>query len=168
MIVIWDDHEYSNDCWGDEHVSKRQDKRSMEPAVATPSELFEYMPIDDSSPMSGSSPSLIQAFTHAPACSATSTLGKTFTWYHGLSQLPSRSLIPEEAYRAAPRSMRRTLWRLGLIQIFEFDDGFAAIDIDAPLYARQKTGAPVTCRNRRPSGVWTCAGRCPTKSGARG
>lgn len=48
MIAIWDDHEFSDDCWGDEatYFDGKQPEKQTDRRVAAERAYWEYMPID--------------------------------------------------------------------------------------------------------------------------
>lgn len=141
MIVIWDDHEYSNDCYGATSTYQNGAASEVNGPRRRNAEraFFEFMPIDDSSPMSG--PLTVVETNLFPR----TRLFRDFRFGQNLHLVLTdfRSfrpdhLIPEEAYPGSPALTSSALRALGAYPIFEFDDNFAAIDIDAPLYARQK------------------------------
>ena len=141
MIVIWDDHEYSNDCWGATSTYQNGKTSEVNGTRRRNAEraFFEYMPIDDSSPMSG------QLTVADSSLYPRTRLFRDFHFGQNLHLVLTdyRSfrpdhLIPEEVYPGSAALDASALRALGAYPIFEFDDSFAAIDIDAPLYARQK------------------------------
>ena len=48
MIVTWDDHEFSNDCWGSHatYLNGREDENDVERRKAANQAWFEYQPVD--------------------------------------------------------------------------------------------------------------------------
>ncbi len=141
MIVMWDDHEFSNDCWG----ASGTYQNGKAPEVSGPRRrnaeraFFEYMPVDDATAAAGTL-SVIEANLYPRT-----RLFRDFRFGQNLHLVLTdyRSfrpdhLIPEETYPGGPALDASALRALGAYPIFEFDDNFAVIDIDAPLYARQK------------------------------
>lgn len=49
FIVMWDDHEYSGDCYGDTatYFNERQNERDTQRRVNAEQAFFEFMPVDD-------------------------------------------------------------------------------------------------------------------------
>lgn len=141
MVLIWDDHEYANDCYGAN--STDQDGKTSEQngtrRKTSERAFFEYMPIDDAPAASGSlsvvesnlfpKTRLFRDFRFGKRLHLILTDYRSFRPDH---------LIPEEAYPGTLALDPVALKALGAYPAFANDDNFAAIDIDAPLYARQK------------------------------
>ena len=141
MILIWDDHEYANDCFGASSTDQNGKTSELTPSRRRFAEraFFEYMPIDDLSAPSGTlavtetrlypSAKLFRDFRFGKHLHLLLTDYRSFRPDH---------LIPEEAYPGTPALNRLALQALGAYPVFAADDAFAVIDIDAPLYTRQK------------------------------
>lgn len=141
MIVIWDDHEFANDCFGPSSTDSDGKSQELNPPRRRAAEraFFEYMPIDDASSPSGSLKVIESELYPKTRLFRDFRFGKhlhlVLTDYRSFR--PDH-LIPEEAYPGNLALDQLALQSLGAYPAFAANDSFAVIDIDAPLYARQK------------------------------
>ncbi|HMU40010.1 MAG TPA: alkaline phosphatase D family protein [Pseudomonadota bacterium] len=141
MILMWDDHEFSNDCWGASGTYQNGKVSEVDGTRRKNAEraFFEFMPVDDPAVQSGSlkvdeanlypRTRLFRDFVFGKNLQLVVTDFRSFRPDH---------LIPEEAYPGSAALDATALRALGAYPVFQNDPNFAVIDIDAPLYTRQK------------------------------
>lgn len=141
MICMWDDHEFANDCYGATSTDGNGTFSETSPDRRRSAEraFFEYMPVDDASSPSGSLSVVDEKLFPKTRLYRDFRFGKrlhlVLTDYRSFR--PDH-LIPEDAYPGSLALDAVALQALGAYPAFASDDNFAVIDIDAPLYARQK------------------------------
>lgn len=141
MIVMWDDHEFSNDCYGASGTYQNGKFPEFDANRRKNAEhaFFEYMPVDDPGAAAG------DLKVNDAKLYPQTRLYRDFVFGKNLHLLVTdyRSfrpdhLIAEDAYPGATALDATALRALGAYPVFETDPNFALIDINAPLYARQK------------------------------
>jgi alkaline phosphatase D len=147
FVVIWDDHEFSNDCWGAHatYTNGATDELQVERRRNAEQAFFEYLPIDTIPPGgAGSLPAppvypesrIYRELTFGTCLRLVLTDFRTYRPDH---------LIPEDAY---PGTLFLTAEELAAevaagrlpaaLQDLVAGDSFAAMDIDAPAQAAVK------------------------------
>jgi alkaline phosphatase D len=135
VIVIWDDHEYSNDCHGAVAAYYNDTKDELDEARRKNANQawFEYMPVDFAD----------EGFVYDQAAEYKSDIkiNRDFTFgkhvhlvMTDLRTHRADHIIPEGAYPGAVALDQATLTGLGLMPSF----GFPYVDIDAATYADYK------------------------------
>ncbi|MFL5347860.1 MAG: alkaline phosphatase D family protein [Hyalangium sp.] len=142
FIVMWDDHEFSNDCWGANATYEDGRHNEFEPDRRRNAEqaFFEFIPIDanpagaaagaidvDSEPKYPNT-HIYRDFEFGKHVRLIVTDYRTYRPDH---------LIPEDGYPGAVVMDEPTLTALGALPAFN-SDLFAYINVDAPEYALQK------------------------------
>jgi alkaline phosphatase D len=140
FVFIWDDHEYSDDCWGatatytngltnETNVDRRRNSEQV---------FFEYVPLDHPGVAAGLID--IDSLPRYPDTKIYRDIG--FGKNMRLIVADYRTyrpdhLIPEDAYPAQVIMDSTALATAGLTDVFQ-SDTFAYVDIDSPDYATQK------------------------------
>ncbi|QRK08097.1 alkaline phosphatase D family protein [Archangium violaceum] len=140
FIVVWDDHEFSDDSWGstatysDGRANERSDERKRNAEQA----FFEYIPLDTTQSGAGaidvdSTPRypdtrIYRDFDYGKHLRLLLTDYRTYRPDH---------LIPENAYPGTVVMDDTALGEAGVATVLTSDD-YAYVDIDAPEYAEQK------------------------------
>ncbi|NMO18144.1 metallophosphatase [Pyxidicoccus fallax] len=141
FIVVWDDHEFSDDSWGAHanYTDGRQEELQVERRRNAEQAFFEYLPVDPDEAPEGVVD--LDATPRYPdtrvwrALDFGTTLRLIVTDYR--TQRPDH-LVPEDAWPATVAVDAAALATLGLTAAFAADT-FAYVDIDAPEYAEAKT-----------------------------
>lgn len=155
MIVVWDDHEFSNDCWGAHATYTNGLRDEYQPERRRNAELafFEHLPIDNTE----APPGVIDVDS-VPRYPDT-RIWRDFVFGRHLRLLVTDyrtyrpdHLIPEDAYPATVVMDAAVLAALGLTQAFAADT-FTYVNIDEypaqqavlrGVYAQQATAAGLT------------------------
>ncbi|WP_244224526.1 alkaline phosphatase D family protein [Corallococcus sicarius] len=140
FIVVWDDHEFSDDCW-DAHANYtdgRMDEFEPERRRNAEQAFFEYQPLDVTAAPAG--PVGVDSIPRYPDARIWRDL--SFGRHLRLLVTDYRSyrpdhLIPEDAWPGAVVMDAAVLLSLGLTAAFAADT-FAYVDIDAAQNAPQK------------------------------
>ncbi|MBN1210688.1 MAG: alkaline phosphatase D family protein [Myxococcaceae bacterium] len=141
FINVWDDHEFSDDCWGSNatYEDGRRDEKQDERRRNAEQAFFEYLPIDTSGAAAegtidpGSEPRypdtrIYRDFDFGQHVKLIVTDYRTYRPDH---------LIPEDAYPATVVMDAAVLTALGAAPAFT-SELFAYVDIDAQQYAPYK------------------------------
>ncbi len=142
IIVTWDDHEYSDDCWGSvaTYFNGRKDERDDERRRNAEQAFFEYLPIDEGTP--GSDPSLDVVSTERDQLYPNQKLWRSFVFGKHLELVMTdyRSFrpdhpVPENAFPGTVVADQATL--VGLLGQARFDAAFPVgvaeyLDVDQP------------------------------------
>ncbi|HZJ53558.1 MAG TPA: alkaline phosphatase D family protein [Myxococcaceae bacterium] len=142
MIATWDDHEYSDDCWGSTatYFNGRKNEKDDERRRNAEQAFFEYMPIDEGAP--GSDPSVDVVTTERPQLYPNQKLWRSFVFGQHLELVMTdyRSYrpdhpVPEDAFPGTVVADQATL--VGLLGQAAFDANFPPglaeyIDVDQP------------------------------------
>ncbi|XXF81030.1 alkaline phosphatase D family protein [Myxococcaceae bacterium GXIMD 01537] len=140
FIIVWDDHEYSDDCWGAHanYTNGREDEDYVERRRNSELAFFEYQPVD----VTDAPPGVIDPAA-APRFPDT-RIWRGFDFGQRLRLLVTdyRSrrpdhLIPEGAYPAAVAMDEAALQSTGAAASFA-SDTFAYVDISQPQYERER------------------------------
>jgi len=142
IIVTWDDHEYSDDCWGstatyfDGRKNEKDDERRRNAEQA----FFEYLPIDEGTP--GGDPKVDVFTTERAQLYPNQKLWRTFVFGKHLELVVTdyRSFrpdhpVPEDAFPGTVVADQATL--VGVLGQAAFDANFPPglaeyIDVDQP------------------------------------
>ena len=75
IIATWDDHEYSDDCWGSTatYFNGRKNEKDDERRRNAEQAFFEYLPIDEGAPGATRRPT--SSTPSAPSCTRTRSSG---------------------------------------------------------------------------------------------
>ncbi|GHG69110.1 alkaline phosphatase D family protein [Comamonas sp. JC664] len=145
FIVTWDDHEFSDDCWGDvaTYTDERVDEKQTERRRNAEQAFFEYIPMDHGA--SGAGAIDINAVVNQPT-----RIYRDFEYGRNLKLLVTDTrtyrpdhLIPEDGY---PGTVAVPAEQLALVlpslpapvQAQLQSDMFAYVDIDVPALAPYK------------------------------
>jgi len=142
IIVTWDDHEYSDDCWGSvaTYFNGRKNERDDERRRNAEQAFFEYLPVDEGTP--GSDPSADVVTTERAQLYPNQKLWRRFTFGKHLELVMTdfRSFrpdhpIPEDAFPGTVVADQATL--VGLLGQARFDASFPVgvaeyLDVDQP------------------------------------
>ena len=143
FVCIWDDHEYSNDCWGATatYFNGRSSELSPERRLAAERAYFEYMPIDDAT-VAGQAAALETADKNLYPNTKLWRELRFGTRLHLLltdtrSYRPDH-LIPEDGFPGKVVIDKNALAAAGVYALFD-SDSFSCVNIDQAVYAPQKT-----------------------------
>ncbi|PTL78737.1 alkaline phosphatase [Vitiosangium sp. GDMCC 1.1324] len=140
FIVVWDDHEFSDDSWGSTgtYSDGRADERSDERKRNAEQAFFEYIPLDTTDSSAGaidvdSTPRypatrIYRDFEYGKHLRLILTDLRTYRPDH---------LIPEDAYPGTVVMDDVALKEAGVDKLLTADD-YAYVDIDSAEYAQQK------------------------------
>ena len=142
FVCIWDDHEYSNDCWGATatYFNGRSSEVNPERRLAAERAYFEYMPIDDGA-VAGQASALETADKSLYPNTKLWRELRFGTRLHLLltdtrSYRPDH-LIPEDGFPGKVVIDRNALAAAGVYALFD-SDSFSCVNIDQAVYASQK------------------------------
>ncbi len=143
FIVVWDDHEFSDDCWGANATYEDGRRSELKPDRRRNAEqaFFEFIPIDSSV---STTPGAIDVDSEPKYPNAHIYRDFEFGKHVRLIATDYRSyrpdhLIPEDAYPGTVVMDEPTLTALGALPAFS-TDLFAYVDVDAPELAAVKGG----------------------------
>ncbi|HEY1904739.1 MAG TPA: alkaline phosphatase D family protein, partial [Myxococcaceae bacterium] len=142
MIATWDDHEYSDDCWGSTatYFNGRKNEKDDERRRNAEQAFFEYMPIDEGTP--GSDPQADVFTTERAQLYPNQKLWRSFVFGKHLELVMTdyRSFrpdhpVPEDAFPGTVVADQATL--IGVLGQAAFDANFPPglaeyIDVDQP------------------------------------
>ena len=142
IIVTWDDHEYSDDCWGSTatYFNGRKNEKDDERRRNAEQAFFEYLPIDEGTP--GPDPKADVFTTERAQLYPNQKLWRSFVFGKHLEMVVTdyRSFrpdhpIPEDAFPGTVVADQATL--VGLLGQAAFDASFPPglaeyIDLDQP------------------------------------
>ncbi|HET6981813.1 MAG TPA: alkaline phosphatase D family protein [Myxococcaceae bacterium] len=142
MIAIWDDHEYSDDCWGSTatYFNGRKNEKDDERRRNAEQAFFEYMPIDEGTP--GSDPQADVFTTERAQLYPNQKLWRSFVFGKHLELVMTdyRSFrpdhpVPEDAFPGTVVADQATL--VAVLGQAAFDANFPVglaeyIDVDQP------------------------------------
>src|SRR5215813_6449612 len=149
VIVTWDDHEYSDDCWGstatyfDGRKNEKDDERRRNAEQA----FFEYLPIDEGTP--GPDPQIDVFTTERAQLYPNQKLWRSFVFGKHLEMVVTdyRSFrpdhpVPEDAFPGTVVADQATL--LAILGQAAFDANFPPglaeyIDVDQPEHSDLKS-----------------------------
>jgi alkaline phosphatase D len=147
VVATWDDHEYSDDCWGDvaTYTDGAKNEKDTERRRNAEQAFFEFMPVDDGSP-SG----VID--TQRGALYPNTKLWRSLSFGKNLELIVTdyRSfrpdhLIPEDGFPGTvvldKATLQAVLAAAGQSPLYDAlsQDLFAYVNIDDPQYAVQKS-----------------------------
>ena len=149
IIVTWDDHEYSDDCWGSTatYFNGRKNEKDDERRRNAEQAFFEYLPIDEGTP--GSDPSVDVVTTERAQLYPSQKLWRSFTFGQHLELVMTdfRSFrpdhpIPEDAFPGTVVANQAAL--VAVLGQAAFDANFPPglaeyIDVDQPAQAALKS-----------------------------
>jgi len=149
IIVTWDDHEYSDDCWGSTatYFNGRKSEKDDDRRRAAEQAFFEYLPIDEGTP--GSDPQIDVFTTEKPQLYPNQKLWRSFVFGKHLELVMTdyRSFrpdhpVPEDAFPGTVVADQATL--VGLLGQAAFDASFPVglaeyLDVDQPEHAQLKS-----------------------------
>ncbi|WNG38697.1 metallophosphatase [Archangium violaceum] len=140
FIVVWDDHEFSDDSWGSNatYSDGRANERSDERKRNAEQVFFEYIPLDTTQSAAGAinvdntprypDTRIYRDFDYGKHLRLLLTDYRTYRPDH---------LIPENAYPGTVVMDNTALAEAGVAAVLTSDD-YAYVDIDAPEYAQHK------------------------------
>jgi len=142
IIVTWDDHEYSDDCWGSTatYFNGRKNEKDDERRRNAEQAFFEYLPIDEGAP--GPDPKVDVFTTERAQLYPNQKLWRSFVFGKHLEMVVTdyRSFrpdhpIPEDAFPGTVVADQATL--VGLLGQATFDASFPPgvaeyVDLDQP------------------------------------
>jgi alkaline phosphatase D len=141
FVFIWDDHEYSDDCWGAtaNYFDGRKDEKNVDRRRNAEQAFFEYVPLDSTMAADGAID--VDAIPRYPDTKIYRDLG--FGKHVRIIVADYRTyrpdhLIPEGAYPGTVVMPADAVMAAGLTDAFS-SDAFAYIDIDAPENALVKS-----------------------------
>ncbi|WP_224241932.1 alkaline phosphatase D family protein [Hyalangium gracile] len=143
FIVVWDDHEFSDDCWGANatYEDGRRNELQTERRRNGEQAFFEFIPIDTSA-NAAAGPIDVNAEPRFP----NTRIYRDFEFGKHVRLIVTDyrtyrpdHLIPEDAYPGTVVMDQAVLTALGVASVFNADT-FAYIDVDAPEYAAVKGG----------------------------
>ncbi len=148
VIVTWDDHEYSDDCWGSTatYFNGRRNEKDDERRRNAEQAFFEYLPIDEGT--AGSDPQTDVVTTERDQLYPNQKLWRTFAFGKHLELVMTdfRSFrpdhpIPEDAFPGTVVADQATL--VGVLGQATFDASFPPgvaeyLNVDAPALAQLK------------------------------
>jgi alkaline phosphatase D len=147
FIMVWDDHEYSDDCWGDvaTYTDGLEDERDTERRKNAERAFFEYVPFDPpDDAATGATPAGHPVDpSKLPVYPATRIYrGFTFGKHLELVVADYRTyrpdhIVPEGAFPAEIILDEAGMQASGLAAAFT-SDAFSYVNIDDPQYATQK------------------------------
>jgi len=147
VVATWDDHEYSDDCWGDvaTYTDGVKDEKDTERRRNAEQAFFEFMPVDD-----GATAGVID--TPRAALYPNTKLWRSLTFGKNLELIVTdyRSfrpdhLIPEDAFPGTvvldKLTLQAVLAAAGQSALYDAlpDSLFAYVNIDDPQFALQKS-----------------------------
>lgn len=147
VIATWDDHEYSDDCWGDvaTYTAGVKNEKDTERRRNAEQAFFEFMPVDD-----GAAPGVID--TQRSALYPNVKLWRSLSFGKNLELIMTdyRSfrpdhLIPEDAFPGTvvldKATLQAVLAAAGQSPLYDAlsQDLFAYVNIDDPQYSVQKS-----------------------------
>jgi alkaline phosphatase D len=149
IIATWDDHEYSDDCWGSTatYFNGRKSEKDDDRRRNAEQAFFEYLPIDEGAP--GSDPQTDVVSTERAQLYPNQKLWRSFVFGKHLELVVTdfRSFrpdhpIPEDAFPGTVVADQATL--IGLLGQAAFDANFPPglaeyIDVDPPDQADLKS-----------------------------
>ncbi|MFL5344866.1 MAG: alkaline phosphatase D family protein [Hyalangium sp.] len=143
FIVVWDDHEFSDDCWGANATYEDGLHQELEPDRRRNAEqaFFEFIPIDS---LGSTAAGAIDVDAEPKYPNAHIYRDFEFGKHVRLIATDYRSyrpdhIIPEDAYPGAVVMDEPTLTALGALPAFN-SDTFTYVDVDAPELAPVKGG----------------------------
>jgi alkaline phosphatase D len=142
FIVMWDDHEFSNDAWGSNatYTNGRKDERQDERKRNAEQAFFEFLPLDANP--AGAAAGAIDVNTEPKFPNTQIYRDFEFGKHMKLIVSDYRTyrpdhLIPEDAYPGKVVMDEAALTAVGAAPAFT-SDLFAYVDVDAQDYAQQK------------------------------
>ncbi len=148
VIVTWDDHEYSDDCWASvaTYFDGRRDEKDDERRRNAEQAFFEYLPVDEGNP--GTDPQTDVVTTERAELYPNQKLWRSFVFGKHLELVMTdyRSFrpdhpVPEDAFPGTVVADQATLIQVLTQPIFDasFPVGVAEyIDVDPPSQAQLK------------------------------
>lgn len=140
FISVWDDHEYSDDCWGAHatYTNGRKNEDYVDRRRNSELAFFEYIPIDPTAAPGG------ELDPSAPPRFPDTHIWRYFDFGHRLrlsatdyrSRRPDH-LIPEDGYPATVVMDQAALQKAGAASAFD-SETFAYVDIGLPQYEPQR------------------------------
>ena len=148
VIATWDDHEYSDDCWGSvaTYFDGRRNEKDDERRRNAEQAFFEYLPVDEGSP--GGDPQTDVVTTERAQLYPNQKLWRSFVFGKHLELVMTdyRSFrpghpVPEDAFPGTVVADQATL--IGVLGQATFDASFPVgvaeyIDVDQPAQAQLK------------------------------